>query len=276
MPLFRRRVLIVRGLSEEPLLPADPSLVQNLRSIFRAIGDGIALLDGRGRVLEANGALTKVLGKPASELVGQPVSELLPGGPEVRDVFRDALQNRRRQSLTLESMHGGSVRARSEGAGKGTEFEVRLPVLAEAPAPNPIREDSMEKAERARLLLIEDNPDIGETLLDLREVLGHRVDLASDGLRGVQMALALRPDAALVDIGLPGIDGYEVAQRLRADPVGREMLLVALTGYGRPEDREKALEAGFDAHLVKPVDPEDLTSLIGELSARRRETGTAR
>ena len=257
-------------------MPADPSLVQNLRSIFRAIGDGIALLDGRGRVLEANGALTKVLGKPASELVGQPVSELLPGGPEVRDVFRDALQNRRRQSLTLESMHGGSVRARSEGAGKGTEFEVRLPVLAEAPAPNPIREDSMEKAERARLLLIEDNPDIGETLLDLREVLGHRVDLASDGLRGVQMALALRPDAALVDIGLPGIDGYEVAQRLRADPVGREMLLVALTGYGRPEDREKALEAGFDAHLVKPVDPEDLTSLIGELSARRRETGTAR
>ena len=98
------------------------------------------------------------------------------------------------------------------------------------------------------------------------------MDLASDGLRGVQMALALKPDAALVDIGLPGIDGYEVAHRLRADPVGRELLLVALTGYGRPEDRVKALEAGFDAHLVKPIDPEDLTSLIGELSARRRES----
>ncbi|HZX65059.1 MAG TPA: ATP-binding protein, partial [Myxococcales bacterium] len=177
---------------------------------------------------------------------------------------------------SLVEMHGGSVRARSDGAGKGTEFEVRLPMLAEAPAPSPVREDTLLKAERARLLLIEDNPDIGETLRDLLEILGHRVDLASDGLRGVQMALALKPDAALVDIGLPGIDGYEVAQRLRADPVGREMLLVALTGYGRPEDRERALEAGFDAHLVKPVDPEDLTSLIGELSARRREMGATR
>jgi CheY-like chemotaxis protein len=172
---------------------------------------------------------------------------------------------------SLVQMHGGSVRARSEGAGKGTEFEVRLPALAETPPQVRVVSGEGQKPSGARLLLIEDNADIGETLRDLLEILGHRVDLASDGLRGVQMALALKPDAALVDIGLPGIDGYEVAHRLRADPVGREILLVALTGYGRPEDRQKALEAGFDAHLVKPVDPEDLTSLIGKLSARRRE-----
>ena len=520
-------------------MPEDPRLVRHLRSIFDAIPDGIALLDGDGKVLESNGGLARILGRSAAELLGQPVSELLPCGPEVRDVFRDAVQSRRREALTLESgdrwlqvtcdpvkdgpgavaiftdvtesrraqeerdegalerrrleeelrrkldqlqladrrkdeflamlahelrnplaaitagiqtlgeigsveprpvkvrsvilrqigvltrlvddlldvsritrgkvelrrapldvveavrnavatvrqaiderrhalelvlpsdpvwvngdetrieqivwnllsnaakytepggrirvslerrgpdailkvrdtgigipspmlegifelfaqvdqsaartrgglgvgltlvrslvhMHGGNVRAHSDGVGRGTEFEVRLPALAETPAQVRVVAGDGQKISHARLLLIEDNPDIGETLRDLLEILGHRVDLASDGLRGVQMALALKPDAALVDIGLPGIDGYEVAQRLRADPVGRDMLLVALTGYGRPEDRERALEAGFDAHMVKPVDPEDLTSLIGELSARRRErpvTGVTR
>jgi CheY-like chemotaxis protein len=175
----------------------------------------------------------------------------------------------------LVEMHGGTVKARSEGLSKGSEFEVRLPLLREEARAVDRRRGSAD-ARRRRLVLVEDNPDIGETLRDLLQILGHRVELAGDGLRGVQLALATRPDAALVDIGLPGIDGYEVAQRLRADPVGREMLLVALTGYGRPEDRERALEAGFDAHLVKPVDPEDLTSLIGELSARRRETAATR
>jgi len=119
---------------------------------------------------------------------------------------------------------------------------------------------------RKRLLLVEDNPDIGETLRDLLQLLGHRVELAGDGLRGVQIALATLPDAALVDIGLPGIDGYEVARRLRATDEGKDLVLVALTGYGRPEDRDRALETGFDAHLVKPVDPDELNRLLARLA----------
>jgi CheY-like chemotaxis protein len=128
---------------------------------------------------------------------------------------------------------------------------------------------------RKRLLLVEDNPDIGETLRDLLQILGHRVELAGDGLRGVQVALATRPDAALVDIGLPGIDGYEVARRVRASEAGKHIVLVALTGYGRPEDRERAIQSGFDAHLVKPVDPDELNELLTTLAERRQAAGQA-
>ncbi len=121
----------------------------------------------------------------------------------------------------------------------------------------------------ASLLLIEDNPDIGETLRDLLQLLGHQVEWADDGLRGVQLALTTQPEVALVDIGLPGIDGYEVARRLRANEQGKRMLLIALTGYGRPEDRRRSLDAGFDAHLVKPIDADELIALIARLAAAR-------
>ncbi len=174
----------------------------------------------------------------------------------------------------LAEMHGGTVQARSEGLSRGSEFEVRLPLLEEkARALDP--RHAAPPPGRKRLLLVEDNPDIGETLRDLLQLLGHRVELAADGLRGVQLALATRPDVALVDIGLPGIDGYEVARRLRATDAGRQILLVALTGYGRPEDRERSLEAGFDAHLVKPVDPDDLNALLASLAGSRKAAGQA-
>jgi two-component system, sensor histidine kinase len=174
----------------------------------------------------------------------------------------------------LAEMHGGTVQARSEGLSRGSEFEVRLPLLEEkARAVDP--RHAAPPPGRKRLLLVEDNPDIGETLRDLLQLLGHRVELAADGLRGVQLALATRPDVALVDIGLPGIDGYEVARRLRATDAGRQILLVALTGYGRPEDRERSLEAGFDAHLVKPVDPDDLNALLAALAGSRKAAGQA-
>ena len=174
----------------------------------------------------------------------------------------------------LLEMHGGSVQARSEGLARGSEFEVRLPLLAENVRPAEPQKPPGQ-AGRKRLLLVEDNPDIGETLRDLLQLLGHRVELAADGLRGVQLALAIRPDVALVDIGLPGIDGYEVARRLRATDAGKQILLVALTGYGRPEDRDRSLEAGFDAHLVKPVDPDELNALIASLGRGRQAAGQA-
>ena len=111
---------------------------------------------------------------------------------------------------------------------------------------------------------MEDNDDAREMLRELVRLLGHHVDDVADGVTGVEMALQLHPDVTLVDIGLPGVDGYEVARRIRSDLRGRPLRLVALTGYGRPEDRERALAAGYDDHLVKPVEPARLAALLRE------------
>jgi CheY-like chemotaxis protein len=115
-----------------------------------------------------------------------------------------------------------------------------------------------------RVLIVEDNTDGRETLRTLLELLGHRVEVAEDGFQGLERALAWRPDVVLLDIGLPGLDGYEVAHHLRRR-LGDRMTLIAHTGYGQPEDRRRAFEAGFDAYLVKPVDVRDLSQLLARL-----------
>src|SRR5437773_7799666 len=151
----------------------------------------------------------------------------------------------------LIELHGGTVEAASAGLGRGSTFTVRLPALAAVPAPSEAaRPASAGPAQR--ILIIEDNDDARETLRNLLHLLGHEVHEACDGDSGVDEARRLRPDVALIDIGLPGIDGYEVARRVRADvPRAR---LVAVTGYGQPDDLQRAWAAGFDVHLVKPVD----------------------
>lgn len=167
----------------------------------------------------------------------------------------------------LVELHGGSVQARSQGLGQGSEFEVLLPrapasALERLPRRNGRPAASGPAASR-RVLIVEDNPDVGRTLLDLCKMWGHDGDLRSDGVSGAQAILELRPDVALVDIGLPGIDGYEVARRVREDPRGRGLFLVALTGYGSAEQRKQALASGFDVHLVKPVNIDKLERLLG-------------
>ncbi|HEV8583754.1 MAG TPA: response regulator [Methylomirabilota bacterium] len=117
------------------------------------------------------------------------------------------------------------------------------------------------------VLLIEDNADAREALRALLELDGYAVEAAADGLEGLDLARTKAPAVALVDIGLPGFDGYEVARRMRALPAPHPVM-IALTGYSEPEDRERAREAGFDAHLVKPVDPDDLTRLLARLEIR--------
>jgi signal transduction histidine kinase/ActR/RegA family two-component response regulator len=156
----------------------------------------------------------------------------------------------------LVEMHGGTVVARSRGRGTGSEFEVRLPAVT---APNADAAPSRLGAvgRRVRVLVIEDNVDTRETLRRVLELDGHEVQDAEDGPQGLELALASRPEVVIVDIGLPGLDGYEVARRLRAT-LGDTPLLIALTGYGQPEDRRLSLDAGFDVHLVKPVSPEHL------------------
>jgi signal transduction histidine kinase/CheY-like chemotaxis protein len=165
----------------------------------------------------------------------------------------------------LVEMQGGKVEAHSEGAGRGSEFVVRLPLKAASHTP-PSPAPAGSAGGGHRLLVVEDNPDGRETLRTMLEMWGHRVEVAADGKQGVEVALALRPEVALVDIGLPLLDGYEVARRVRA-ALGREVYLIALTGYGQPHDHRRAFEAGFDAHLVKPADPEELRQLLQQVAA---------
>jgi signal transduction histidine kinase len=180
---------------------------------------------------------------------------------------------------SLVELHGGSVRARSRGLGHGTEFEVELALVAATPAvaaPPRLSEPPPAADGMRRILLVEDNEDAREGLATLWEVWGHQVFAAADGKEGVRLALSEPLDIAFIDIGLPEMDGYEVAEQVRASPGGRDLLLVALTGYGAPEQKQRALEAGFDLHMVKPVDPDKVKALLSDLRAVRRGSPRAR
>ena len=167
----------------------------------------------------------------------------------------------------LVKLHRGRVQAQSEGPGRGSQFTVALPISRE-PAAAPTSKPPSPHVPPASVLLIEDNADARQSLRVLLEHEGHRVDETVDGPAGLARAEATRPDIVLVDIGLPGMDGYEVARRIRAQR-GREPILVAITGYGQAEDQQRAREAGFDAHLTKPVAPDELAGLLGALVRRR-------
>jgi len=160
----------------------------------------------------------------------------------------------------LAELHGGRVSAESAGRGHGSTVTVELPQCP-APALDAARAPAPPARSPRRIVLVEDSRDSRDMLRFLLEHGGHEVHEAEDGPHGVETILAVRPDIALVDVGLPGIDGYEVARRVRAQ-VGAGVRLVALTGYGLPEDHRRSQEAGFDEHLVKPVDPERLAALI--------------
>jgi len=161
---------------------------------------------------------------------------------------------------SIVALHGGSVRAQSQGLGTGCCFEVRLPrAQAKAAIPEP-SEAPAPDTHNMRVVLVEDNTDIRELFRELLQELGHQVAAAEDGPSGLQQLLAFRPDIAFVDVGLPGFDGYELARRARA--FGSRARLVAMTGYGQREDKERAVSAGFDEHLVKPVHDEDLRQAI--------------
>ncbi|MET0283362.1 MAG: ATP-binding protein [Polyangiales bacterium] len=169
---------------------------------------------------------------------------------------------------TLVELHGGHVKVASAGLNQGTLFTVRVPRLLERPSSVTQENTAKIVTRRHDLVLIEDNDDSRELLGLLLSEHGHRVRAAADGLAGVQLALDAQPDVMLVDIGLPGLDGYGVARRVR-EAYGSAPYLVALTGYGQPEDRRRALEAGFDEHLTKPVDMKVLHGLLGNVSKRR-------
>jgi signal transduction histidine kinase/CheY-like chemotaxis protein len=163
----------------------------------------------------------------------------------------------------LTELHAGTVRAYSRGKGSGSEFVVRMPATDTVPeAKAAPQHASSDGHHPRRIVIVEDNADIRDLLRLKLKQLGHRVEAAEDGLRGLEKIIESQPDVALVDIGLPGIDGYEVARRTR-EALGRSIYLIALTGYGQTEDRKRALDAGFDVHLTKPADFVDLQNVLG-------------
>ena len=164
----------------------------------------------------------------------------------------------------LVELHGGTIVASSEGEGRGSRFIVRLRQIPPATPFVAVSPPLERRAKPRRILVIEDNADAREMLRMMLELAGHAVYDAPDGVRGLELLNVVRPDVAIIDIGLPRMDGYEVAKRIREQPHGRGLLLLALTGYGSLEDAKRSSEHGFDHHLVKPVDPNRLASLIGE------------
>lgn len=164
---------------------------------------------------------------------------------------------------SLLNLHGGQVEARSDWPGRGSEFTVRLPLI-EAPPDDVIKEGSSMSSPSSsrRVLVVDDNHDVADSLVMLLECLGANVRVAYDGLSALESLSEFEPEIALVDIGMPGMDGYETARRIRERPQGRELILIALTGWGQEEDRRRTKEVGFDCHLVKPVNDDVLQDLL--------------
>jgi len=170
----------------------------------------------------------------------------------------------------LVELHGGRVCARSDGPGHGAEFVVDLP-LADADRTAAVKEPPIPLGRR-RIVVIEDNDDAREVLVTLLRLDGHEVEAAPTGLAGIELASARSPDVVLVDVGLPDLDGFEVCRRLR-HTLGHRGRLIAVTGYGQARDRERSAAAGFDAHLVKPVDAADLAAALAHLDGPTGPSG---
>jgi two-component system CheB/CheR fusion protein len=181
----------------------------------------------------------------------------------------------------LVLMHGGRLEAHSEGEGRGSEFVVRLPATSRIPAvvepfqsarsravAAPPPAVTAEPVSRLRVLLVDDNVDAARSLGILLGFWGHDVRLVHDGLAALDAVPDYGPDVVLLDIGLPRLDGYAVASRLRADNHNPSLLIVAMTGYGQEEDRRRTVSAGFDHHLVKPIDLHHLEQLLAEHATR--------
>jgi CheY-like chemotaxis protein len=165
----------------------------------------------------------------------------------------------------LVELHRGELEVTSEGAGKGTTVRIVLPAHSRDEVGVP-REATPRPGGALRVLIVEDNQDAAEMLRDLLSLEGHEVTLAFTGAEGVRTAREHHPDVVLCDLGLPGMDGFEVAAALRMAPGGARQRLVALTGYGRDEDRRRTREAGFQHHLVKPIEPDDLRHLLASIA----------
>ncbi|HEY7914218.1 MAG TPA: ATP-binding protein [Blastocatellia bacterium] len=258
-------------------LPPEPvQLEGDLTRLGQVVSN---LLNNAAKYTEEGGKIWLAAERAGDELVlrvrdtgiGIPAETL----PHVFDLFSQADRSLDRSQgglgigltlvRSLVEMHGGKVEASSDGPGHGSQFVVRLPALPEYAQEArfaPSSDGAPVKSATCRILVVDDNVDSAESLVLLLRLYGHEVLMAHDGPETIEAARSFNPQIVLLDIGLPGMSGYEVAAALRAEHGATRLLLVALTGYGREEDRRRALESGFDYHIVKPIDPDILQSLI--------------
>jgi len=263
-------------LPSEPIyLNADPT------RLAQVVGN---LLTNACKFMDQGGRISLTVQRQS----GQAVIRVRDGGiglasheiPRIFDMFVqvDTALERSRNGLgigltlvkNLVEVHGGTVTVQSDGLGQGSEFVVRLPMLAEttSPPPEPAIRDYPASAAR-RILIVDDNEDGAESLAMLLKMTGHETETAHDGLEAVAAAERFRPEVVLLDIGLPKLNGYDASRRIRVQPWGKDMVLVAMTGWGQDEERVRSQEAGFDHHLVKPVDLDALTKLLASLLRSR-------
>jgi PAS domain S-box-containing protein len=263
---------LIITLPPQPIyLDADPARLA--QAVGNLLNNACKFTDSGGHVwltVEQEGAQAAI--RVRDNGIGIAADEL----PRLFEMFMqvETSQERSRDGLgigltlvkNLVEMQGGTVEAHSEGLGRGSEFVIRLPTVAEIPTPLP-RETTAERLPtvRRRILVVDDNEDAAEWLATVLGLNGHETHVTHDGLEAVTTAERIRPDAVLLDIGLPRLDGYEVCRRIRAQSWGKDLLLVALTGWGQEEDRQKSRDAGFDTHLVKPVDDEALLKLLASV-----------
>jgi signal transduction histidine kinase/ActR/RegA family two-component response regulator len=275
-PLYDQRDTPLKvELPPQPVyVSGDP--VRLAQVISNLLSNAAKFTPARGRIalsIRTDGAHVEVSVEDSGAGIGP---DLL---PRVFDLFVQGQQALDRQAgglglglaivKTLVELHGGSVRAESEGEGHGSRFTVRLPraaavtAVAGAAPPAPVA-----TADGRRILVVDDNHDAAETLARLLDSFGHAVRTAATGPQALAMLNEFRPELAILDIGLPGMDGYELARRLKADPRMEGLRMIALTGYGHDVDRARALAAGFDEHLVKPVPVDQLMASIGRVAGK--------
>jgi signal transduction histidine kinase/ActR/RegA family two-component response regulator len=175
----------------------------------------------------------------------------------------------------LVEMHGGTVEARSDGIGRGTEMVVRLPLHVEGDRnrhrKRRAKEDAPLQTIGRRILVVDDNRDAADSIALLLEVAGHVVRTAYDGPDALNVASVFKPEVVILDLGLPSMDGFEIAREIEGQAWGKDVALVALTGWGQQEDYRRTTDAGFDAHLVKPVAPEELLKILAHVSSEQRQ-----
>jgi signal transduction histidine kinase/CheY-like chemotaxis protein len=278
-----RPLIDARGHKLEIALPLEPIRVEaDTTRLAQVVGN---LLNNAAKYTEKGGHIRLTVEPERSGAVvrvrdnGMGIAaDLL---PQVFDLFTQGDRSLARSEgglgigltlvKSLVEMHGGRVEAHSAGANRGSEFVVWLPTVAASSALSAVGGESdlvkPQFSRSRRVLVVDDNADAAESLAMLLKAEGHEVSTAHDGLAALEAAEATRPEAVLLDIGLPRMDGYEVARRLREQGWLPRALLVAVTGYGQEEDRRRVAEAGFDAYLVKPADPAAVQKLLAGLEA---------
>ncbi|MHB8736701.1 MAG: PAS domain-containing hybrid sensor histidine kinase/response regulator, partial [Terriglobales bacterium] len=267
---------LILSVPSEPLrLEGDPTRLAQV--VSNLLHNAAKFSERSGRIwLTAERRGTEAVLRVRDEGAGIPADML----PRIFDLFTQGDRSVERSQgglgigLTvvqrLVELHGGSVTAHSEAPGKGSEFVVRLPGILEGRRQEPTGASpgAAQPPVACRILVVDDNVDAAESIAMILRLSGHEVRLVHNGPAALEAAEQYQPEAVVLDIGLPGMNGYEVAKRLRQHPNFRETLLIAVTGYGQEDDRRKSLEAGFNQHLVKPVDPTALQTLLASIASK--------